>query len=116
MICNVDLRNKYISNKHDTNSGGEPEHCIVNQTIEFPRGLDNFLNIGVHQCMLSIPAQTYLKPHYGNGVFSNVYLSAGQHSSPEHLKPSLSYEVLYETSFASVLFDFTLRVRRVKQN
>ena len=47
MICNVDLRNKYISNKHDTNSGGEPEDCIVNQTIEFPRGLDNFLNIGV---------------------------------------------------------------------
>ena len=21
----------------------------------------------------------YLKPHYGNGVFGNVYLSAGQH-------------------------------------
>ena len=82
MICNVDLRNKYISNKHDTNSGGEPEHCIVNQTIEFPRGLDNFLNIGMvikYQCMLSIPAQTYLQPHYGNGVFGNVYLSAGQH-------------------------------------
>ena len=24
-------------------------------------------------------AQTYLQPHYGNWVFSNVYLSAGQH-------------------------------------
>jgi hypothetical protein len=24
-------------------------------------------------------AQTYLQPHYGNGVFGNVYLSAGQH-------------------------------------
>jgi hypothetical protein len=24
-------------------------------------------------------AGTYLQPHYGNGVFSNVYLSAGQH-------------------------------------
>ena len=47
MICNVDLRNKYISNKHDTNSGGEPEHCIVNQAIEFPRGLNNFLKFEV---------------------------------------------------------------------
>ena len=25
-------------------------------------------------------ARTYLQPHYGNGVFGNVYLSAGQHS------------------------------------
>ena len=24
-------------------------------------------------------ARTYLQPHYGNGVFGNVYLSAGQH-------------------------------------
>ena len=24
-------------------------------------------------------ARTYLQPHYGNGVFDNVYLSAGQH-------------------------------------
>ena len=24
-------------------------------------------------------AQTYLQPDYGNGVFGNVYLSAGQH-------------------------------------
>jgi hypothetical protein len=24
-------------------------------------------------------AGTYLQPHYGNGVFGNVYLSAGQH-------------------------------------
>ena len=24
-------------------------------------------------------AWTYLQPHYGNGVFGNVYLSAGQH-------------------------------------
>ena len=24
-------------------------------------------------------AQMYLQPHYGNEVFSNVYLSAGQH-------------------------------------
>ena len=24
-------------------------------------------------------ARTYLQPHYGNGVFNNVYLSAGQH-------------------------------------
>ena len=24
-------------------------------------------------------AQTYLQPHYGNGVLGNVYLSAGQH-------------------------------------
>ena len=47
MICNVDLRNKYISNKHDTNSGGEPEHCIVNQAIEFPRSQDNFLKFEV---------------------------------------------------------------------
>jgi hypothetical protein len=23
--------------------------------------------------------RTYLQPHYGNGVFGNVYLSAGQH-------------------------------------
>ena len=23
-------------------------------------------------------AWTYLQPHYGNGVFDNVYLSAGQ--------------------------------------
>ena len=23
--------------------------------------------------------RTYLQPHYGNGVFSNVYFSAGQH-------------------------------------
>ena len=26
-----------------------------------------------------VTARTYLQPHYGNGVFSNVYLSAGQH-------------------------------------
>ena len=24
-------------------------------------------------------AGKYLQPHYGNGVFGNVYLSAGQH-------------------------------------
>jgi hypothetical protein len=24
-------------------------------------------------------ARTYLQPHYGNGFFGNVYLSAGQH-------------------------------------
>jgi hypothetical protein len=24
-------------------------------------------------------AGTYIQPHYGNGVFGNVYLSAGQH-------------------------------------
>ena len=24
-------------------------------------------------------AGMYLQPHYGNGVFGNVYLSAGQH-------------------------------------
>ena len=24
-------------------------------------------------------ARTYLQPHYGKGVFGNVYLSAGQH-------------------------------------
>ena len=24
-------------------------------------------------------ARSYLQPHYGNGVFGNVYLSAGQH-------------------------------------
>ena len=24
-------------------------------------------------------AQMYLQPHYANGVFGNVYLSAGQH-------------------------------------
>ena len=60
MICNVDLRNKYISNKHDTNSGGEPEHCIVNQAIEFPRGLDNFLKFGVAIEYL----QTYADPKF----------------------------------------------------
>ena len=27
----------------------------------------------------TIEAQTYLQPHYSNGVSSNVYLSAGQH-------------------------------------
>ena len=27
----------------------------------------------------TIPERTYLQPHYSNGVFSNVYLSAGQH-------------------------------------
>ena len=26
-----------------------------------------------------VNARTYLQPHYGNGVFRNVYLSAGQH-------------------------------------
>ena len=26
-----------------------------------------------------IYARTYLQPHYSNGVFGNVYLSAGQH-------------------------------------
>jgi hypothetical protein len=29
--------------------------------------------------LLSIKAQTYLQPKYGNGAFSNVYLSTGQH-------------------------------------
>ena len=28
---------------------------------------------------LSSYAQMYLQPHYGNGIFGNVYLSAGQH-------------------------------------
>ena len=26
-----------------------------------------------------VKARTYLQPHYGNGVFGNVYLPAGQH-------------------------------------
>ena len=26
-----------------------------------------------------VNARTYLQAHYGNGVFGNVYLSAGQH-------------------------------------
>ena len=34
--------------------------------------------MGVADCLQDI-AGTYLQPHYGNGVFSNVYLSAGQH-------------------------------------
>ena len=29
--------------------------------------------------MVDYIARTYLQPHYGNGVFGNVYLSAGQH-------------------------------------
>ena len=27
----------------------------------------------------NVHARTYLQPHYGNGVFGNVYLSAGKH-------------------------------------
>ena len=28
---------------------------------------------------ITVIVRTYLQPHYGNGVFGNVYLSAGQH-------------------------------------
>ena len=31
------------------------------------------------KCYRAGLAQTYLQPHYGNGVFGNVYLSGGQH-------------------------------------
>ena len=31
------------------------------------------------KCAQCASAQTYLQTHYGNGVFNNVYLSAGQH-------------------------------------
>ena len=48
--------------------------------LSFPVISCHFLSISVISCdFLSIPAQTYLQPHYGNGVFGNVYLSAGQH-------------------------------------
>ena len=30
-------------------------------------------------CSSGSKAKTYLQPHYSNGVFGNVYLSAGQH-------------------------------------
>jgi hypothetical protein len=30
------------------------------------------------QVFLRVQARTYLQPHYGNGVFGNVYLLAGQ--------------------------------------
>ena len=32
----------------------------------------------VSTCCVQHIARTYLQPHYGNGVFGNVYLSAGQ--------------------------------------
>ena len=34
---------------------------------------------GEHDKNWNDHAQTYLQPHYGNGVFGNVYISAGQH-------------------------------------
>ena len=37
-------------------------------------GLDHMV-----QTLVSEQAGTYLQPHYDNGVYSNVYLSAGQH-------------------------------------
>ena len=36
--------------------------------------------------MESLMARPYLQPHYGNGVFSNVYLSAGQHLPAPHCR------------------------------
>ena len=33
----------------------------------------------IFQLTKSDIARTYLQPHYGDGIFGNVYLSAGQH-------------------------------------
>ena len=35
--------------------------------------------IRIFDMMINFKARTYLQLHYGNGVFGNVYLSAGQH-------------------------------------
>jgi hypothetical protein len=51
------------------------------------KNLENLENLGFlqvcskeKQVLIYIDqARTYLQPHYGNGVFGNVYLSAGQH-------------------------------------
>ena len=39
------------------------------------------IEIPMFEVVVVVPdhARTYLQPHYGNGVFGNVYLSAGQH-------------------------------------
>ena len=37
------------------------------------------LVVGCQSMFIVDIARTYLQPHYGNGVFGNVYLSAGQH-------------------------------------
>ena len=54
-----------------TNRGARNAHFLVLDTGHRPTSSRNKL------FSLSIHAQTYLQPHYNNGVFGNVYLSAG---------------------------------------
>ena len=51
--------------------------CSVVKMIENWR-IERFINTKCKICLCFL-AQTYLQPHYCNGVFNNVYLSAGQH-------------------------------------
>ena len=55
-------------------------------------------------------ARTYLQPHYGNGVFGNVYLSAGQHCrhpiAAMGVVDTFGLSQLLEELPASILFDW----------
>jgi hypothetical protein len=52
----------------------KPAYVIHGLSLKEPRIQNSTTNV-----VLSHFARTYLQPHYGNGVFGNVYLSAGQH-------------------------------------
>jgi hypothetical protein len=58
------------------------------KVVGIKKGLQNGIQKGIQKGFIRGPkggskrgskmARTYLQPHYGNGVFGNVYLSAGQ--------------------------------------
>ena len=58
--------------------------CKKNTSASLLRLISNSLNSGLDvPIKVNVPltywARTYLQPHYGNGVFGNVYISTGQH-------------------------------------
>ena len=58
----------------------EKVHISANASVEFQIWLGNDVGLENNAPLnLEVIARTYLQPHYGNGAFGNVYLSAGQH-------------------------------------
>ena len=55
-------------------------HTFMPNMIHKPWMVSNVQGLNLEILLfISDHAQTYLQPHYNNGVFGNVYLLAGQH-------------------------------------
>ena len=53
------------------------QFLVVDSMLQMLTNTELTLGLGLHT--QTFQGQMYLQLHYGNGIFGNVYLSAGQH-------------------------------------